>query len=87
MGARAISQPMPQIPDELRQHAIDTVAVVRFHIAADGSATVELLKATDDPRLNQVLLEGFKLWRFFPAMDHNKPVASILELRVPIQVK
>jgi protein TonB len=87
IGARAIFQPMPQIPDALRQRRIDAVAIVVFHVAPDGSATVELREATDDPRLNQVLLEGFKRWRFFPALEKDNPVASVLELRVPIQVR
>ena len=78
---------MPQIPDALRQRRIDAVAIVVFHVAPDGSATVELRAATDDPRLNQVLLEGFKRWRFFPALEKDNPVASVLELRVPIQVR
>jgi protein TonB len=78
---------MPRIPDELRRHRIDAVAVVLFRVAADGSATVELREATDDPRLNQVLLEGFRRWRFFPAMVQGRAVASILELRVPVEVR
>jgi outer membrane biosynthesis protein TonB len=86
-GARAIFQPMPSIPDSLRQHRLDAVAIVVFHVAPDGSATVELRAATDDPRLNQVLLEGFRRWRFFPALDHDRPIASTIELRVPIAVR
>jgi len=87
VGARAIFQPMPSIPDSLRQHRLDAVAIVVFHVAPDGSATAELRQATDDPRLNQVLLEGFRRWRFFPALDHDRPIASTIELRVPIAVR
>jgi protein TonB len=87
VGARAIFQPMPSIPESLRQRRLDAVAIVVFHVAPDGSATVELREATDDPRLNQVLLEGFKRWRFFPALDHDRPIASTIELRVPIAVR
>jgi protein TonB len=86
-SARAIYQPMPEIPDELRRRRLDAVAVVVFRVHPDGSAAVELREATDDPRLNQALLDGFRRWRFFPALDHDKPVASILELRVPVQVR
>ncbi|MBV9522653.1 MAG: TonB family protein [Alphaproteobacteria bacterium] len=78
---------MPEIPDELRRRRIAVVAIVLFRIAPDGSATVELLQATDDPRLNQVLIEGFKRWRFFPALERDKPVATTLQLRVPIDVR
>jgi protein TonB len=87
IGAHAIFQPMPSIPESIRQRRLDAVAIVVFHVATDGSATVELREATDDPRLNQVLLEGFKRWRFFPALDHDRPIASTIELRVPIAVR
>jgi protein TonB len=87
MSARAILRPMPQIPDELRAHALNTVAVVRFDVAPDGSATATLLQATPSPQLNELLLEAFKRWRFFPALRDGKPVASVLELRVPVKVE
>ena len=86
-AARAIVQPTPVIPPELRRHAMNLVAVVRFSIAADGSATAELEEATPDPRLNQVLLDTFQRWRFFPATQHGKLVASTLTLRVPVRVE
>jgi protein TonB len=86
-GARAMVQPAPVIPPELRRHAVDLVAEVRFAIAADGSATAELVQATPDSRLNQVLLDAFRRWRFFPATEHGKPVASTLTLRVPVRVE
>ncbi len=87
MSARAILRPMPQIPDELRAHALNTVAVVRFEVATDGSATATLLRATPNPQLNQLLLDAFRRWRFFPALRHGKAVASVLELRVPVKVE
>ena len=40
-GAQAIVQPLPVIPDELRQDAMNEAATARFHIAADGSATAD----------------------------------------------
>ena len=85
-GARAILQPKPEIPEELRHQAINLVAIVRFAIAPDGSAAASLDQPTPDPRFNRVLLDTFKRWRFFPALDCGKPVASTLTLRVPITV-
>lgn len=87
MGARAIVRPLPQIPDELREDAFNAVAVARFQIAADGSATFELLKPTSNPHLNRLLLEKLKEWRFFPAMRDGKPVASTQEIRINLEVK
>lgn len=86
-AARAIIQPTPVIPPELRRHAMNLVAIVRFTIAADGAAKAELEEATPDLRLNQVLLDAFQRWRFFPATERGKPVASTLTLRVPVKVE
>jgi protein TonB len=86
-GAQAIVRPMPVIPDELRQEALSEAATARFHIAADGTTTVELVKPTQNPRLNRLLLETLKLWRFFPAMQNGKPVASTEDMVIRVQVK
>jgi protein TonB len=86
MGARALYQPMPDIPEELRHRELSVVAMARFHVAADGSATVTLLLATADPRLNAALMSALQKWRFFPAMANGRPIASTIDIRVPIQV-
>jgi len=78
---------MPQIPDDLREEALNAVAVARFHVNVDGTATVELVKPTQTPRLNRLLLETLKNWRFFPSMKDGKPVALIQELSIKIEVK
>ncbi len=86
-GARAIVQPMPQIPDDLREGAFNAAALARFHIAVDGSATVELSKPTQNPRLNRILLDSLRKWRFIPAIKNGKPVASTEEILVKVEVK
>ena len=87
MGARALYQPMPEIPDELRHRDLSVVAMARFRVAADGSATVTLVQATADPRLNAALMSALQKWRFFPAMDDGRPIASTIDIRVPIEVR
>jgi len=87
MSARALYQPLPEIPEELRRQNLAAVAVARFRVAADGSAQVELVRATTDTRLNQALLDALRRWRFFPAIEQGRPVASELEIRVPISVR
>ena len=86
-GARAIVRPMPQIPDDLREEAFNSTALARFHIAVDGSVKVELAKPTPNPRLNRILLDSLKKWRFIPAIKNGKPVASTEEIVVKIEVK
>src|SRR5258708_14654501 len=46
MGARVLYQPKPEIPDQLRRRSLELAALARFHIAADGSAQVELVEPT-----------------------------------------
>jgi protein TonB len=87
MSARAIYKPMPEIPESLRHRSVELVAVARFRVTASGSAQVELTGPTGDPDLNRVLLETLKRWRFFPAMQAGKPVASTIDIRIPISVK
>jgi protein TonB len=87
MGARALYKPMPEIPDALRRRNIEIVAMARFSVAADGSAQVALIEPTSDPDLNRALLDSLKRWKFFPAMQDGKPVASKIDIRIPISVK
>lgn len=87
MSARAIFKPMPEIPESLRRRTIDVVAVARFRVDAGGGAEVELTQPTSDPDLNRALIETLKRWRFFPATQAGKPVASTIEIRIPISVK
>jgi protein TonB len=87
MGARAMFQPLPQVPEELRRGNLDLVAIARFRVAANGTATVELVQPTPNAELNRSLLETLKRWRFFPAMQDGKAVASTIDIRIPISVK
>jgi periplasmic protein TonB len=87
MSARAIYKPMPEVPEALRRNPIELLAVARFRVAANGAAQVELIESTGDPNLNRALLEALARWRFFPAMQGGKPVASTIDVRIPISVK
>ncbi|WP_241975087.1 energy transducer TonB [Paraburkholderia sp. BL17N1] len=84
--ARAIAQPLPPVPDELREQAYQTVATARLVIHTDGSVAVELIKPTQYPRLNQIVLETLRSWRFFPAMQDGRPVETRQDIRVHFNV-
>lgn len=86
LAARALSQPLPTVPDDLRETAYRAEALARFSVHADGTVDVELLKPTPYPRLNQILLEALAHWRFFPAMENGHPVESRQDVRVHFNV-
>jgi protein TonB len=84
--ARLLSQPMPVLPDDLREQGYQLTAVAHFKVHADGTFEVELVKPTQNPRLNQILLETLHRWRFFPAMENGRPVESDQDVRVHFSV-
>ena len=87
LGAHAIYAPVPEIPDELRENAIQTVAVAHFKVTYDGEVTVSLATKTDNPRLNEILLDALKQWRFFPATKNGVAIDSEFDLKIPITVQ
>jgi periplasmic protein TonB len=87
LGAHAIYAPVPEIPDDLRENAIQTVAVAHFKVTYDGEVTVSLATKTENPRLNQILLDTLKEWRFFPAMKNGVAIDSEFDLKIPITVQ
>ena len=87
VGARAIYAPTPVIPDDLREDVMQTEAVARFKVSFDGVSEVRLEKPTSNPRLNQVLLDTLKQWKFFPAVKNGVAIESSFEVRIPISVQ
>jgi protein TonB len=86
-GARAMYAPTPRIPDDLREGAFQTMAIARFKVSYDGNVEVALVKPTPNPRLNQILLDTLKQWKFFPAMKDGVAINSDFEVRIPIAVQ
>lgn len=84
--ARLLSQPLPDLPDDLREAAYRAIAVARFTVHTDGSVDVELIRPTPIPRLNQILLDALRRWRFAPATENGRPVESHQDVRVHFNV-
>lgn len=68
-----IYHPLPEIPGELRREAFNSYAIARFYIAEDGSvANVDLIKPCANPRLNHLLMQKLKMWKFSTAKSYKK---------------
>ena len=87
VGAQALFAPPPEVPDDLREDVFETEALARFHVDDDGHTTVTLVKATSNPRLNRILLDSLKQWRFAPAVKAGIKVDSEFDVRIPIAVR
>jgi len=78
-----IYNPLPQIPDDLRQEAFESSAMARFYIASDGTVSkVDLIKPCANPRLNHLLLKSLKNWKFA-----SSSINSTQEIRVNFSVQ
>jgi periplasmic protein TonB len=86
-GARAIYSPVPKIPDDLREEVFAAVAVAHFEVSYDGTVKVTLIKPTPNPRLNEIILDTLRQWRFFPAMKGGVAIDSAFDVRIPIAVE
>ena len=86
-GARAIYAPIPKIPDELREDTFETVAVAHFKVSYEGVVEVSLATPTSSPRLNEILIDTLKRWRFSPAIKNGIAIDSEFEVRIPITVQ
>jgi protein TonB len=84
--ARLLSQPLPELPDDLREEGYQFVAVARFVIHADGTFDVQLIKPTPSPRLNQILMQTLRKWRFVPATEAGHSVETHQDVRVHFNV-
>jgi protein TonB len=53
----------------------------------DGTVEVTLAQPTPNPRLNQILLNTLRQWKFFPAMKDGIAINSEFDVRIPISVQ
>ena len=86
-GARAIYAPPPTIPDDMRENVFSAVAVAHFKVSPDGTVEVTLTQPTPNPRLNRILLNTLKQWKFCPAMKDGIAINSEFDVRIPITVQ
>ncbi len=82
-GAEIISNPLPKIPDDLRQEAFQSEVIARFYISSSGQVVnVELIKPCANPNLNHLLLHALWQWKFAPKLH-----PSTKEIKVKFSVE
>jgi protein TonB len=86
-GPEAIYAPVPSIPNDMRDEVLEAEAIARFRVSHDGNATVSLAKPTDFSRLNDIILETLRTWRFHPASRNGVAIDSDAEVRLLITVQ
>ena len=86
-GPEPIYAPAPTIPDDMRDEVLEAVAVARFQVSSNGDFVVSLTKPTDFSRLNDIILETLRTWRFHPASRNGVAIDSDAQIRLLITVQ
>jgi protein TonB len=86
-GPEPIYSPAPAIPDDMRDEVLEAVAVARFQVSSDGNFVVSLTRPTDFSRLNNIILETLRTWRFHPASRNGVAIDSDAQIRLLITVQ
>ncbi|HVR81036.1 MAG TPA: TonB family protein [Luteimonas sp.] len=81
-----LSRVQPAYPPEAFRNGETGTVVVRAQVGADGMPTgVNVARRSGSRDLDRAALDAVRQWRFKPAMEHGKAVASTIE--VPIEFK
>lgn len=80
-GAAIVASWTPPVypPDALREK-IGGRTVVRIIVDESGAITAARILTAADPRLGEAALAAVKTWKFSPAMENQKPIASCLDV-------
>lgn len=83
VAARILFAPPPVVP-EIRLDVDEPELSVEllFTIAADGSATPEILRSSGYSAVDAATLDAAVRWRFAPATHDGRPVQSFLRTRL-----
>ena len=82
VAAVPLSQPRPQIPDDLSLDDINGSFEALFHIQSDGAVRAQMARSTGNARLDQIALDAASHWTFRPATIDGRPVVSTRRLRI-----
>ena len=86
VGAALPANPPPKYPQLAAEQKVEGRVMLVVDVAIDGSAAaVELERSSGDASLDAAAMKAAKSWKYQPAVEKGKPVAS--RVRVPIDFK
>ena len=80
---RAVFQPSPSYPVDLRGKKVEGVVTLTFTVDEDGKVASPRVEKSSHPSFDRPALEAVKKWKFEPALRAGKRVAC--RMRVPIR--
>jgi protein TonB len=84
--AEPLTQPQPDVPDDLAGQELHTTFWGLFTIHPDGTTDVKMVKSTGNSELDDAALDAARKWTFKPGTKDGSPVESYRRLRIDIDV-
>lgn len=79
----AISRPAPRYPSDALRNGESGTVLVRIEVGADGEPTAVSVVARSGSRsLDRAAVQAAKRWRFRPAQQNGRAVASAVEIPI-----
>jgi protein TonB len=87
VGAGVLRDTEPIYPRAARRDGVEGTSVLRVSLDATGRVTaVEVATSSGDQRLDDAAVRAVRAWKFNPATEDNKPVASSMRVRVQFRL-
>ncbi len=83
--ADLIEAAAPEIPPALKEVAVDQRIKLRLVVDEHGTVVQSRVLASPDDRLDQSVLAAVNRWRFRPALTAGRPVASGVDVEMPVR--
>lgn len=84
---RALFNPQPQFPDQMREARREGGATVCVIVGGDGFVHAAQVIRADDPSFGENSLEAVRRWRFEPAMRDGQPVAVRVQVETSFRLQ
>jgi len=77
----------PSLPEDLRNELGHAAVDAAFTIHKDGSFDVSLTKGSGNDKIDRIVLDALKTWKWKPAMVKGAPAESTETVHVDFSVK
>jgi protein TonB len=86
--AQPVYSPQPDIPDSLREEAMDKTCVALVTIQPDGRPSdIQIVTSSGNNDLDQLAINTARKWKFKPATENGAPVVSQVRLHIEFEVE
>jgi TonB family protein len=85
--ARAIYDPQPDYPDEMRRQRVEGQVTLCIIVGPDGAVHATSILSASDPAFGEKSQEAVQKWRFQPATRDGQPVAVRLQVETSFHLR